>query len=191
MASIDEDAPTILNTKEFEVQDILGSKMSYEEMAAKVMSSLEDDEQQEWQNYKAEIIGDLEKIKIAADMNPGTMKYTLMDLNDLYSKIVVPHANAKALLEALTNKEDGVCVAIRMQASTGSNDYQRRGNGYAALSNATYRGEKVNFVNLIAATRMKYIFLESIKQRIKFMSDICITMSGAMKMEERLDAQSA
>lgn len=190
-ATINEDAPEMLNNSEFEVQDILGSKMSYEEMAAKVMSSLEDDEQQAWQGFKAEVIEELEKIKIAADMNPGTLKYTLMDLNELYGKIVVPHANAKALLEALTNKEDGVCVAIRMQASVGSNDYQRRGNGFSALANATYQGEKINFVNLIAATRVKYIFLESIKQRIRFMSDLCITMSSAIKLEERLDAQSA
>lgn len=190
-ATINEESPEMLNNSEFEVQDILGSKMSYEEMAAKVMSSLEDDEQQAWQGFKAEVIGELEKIKIAADMNPGTLKYTLMDLNELYGKIVVPHANAKALLEALTNKEDGVCVAIRMQASVGSNDYQRRGNGFSALANATYQGEKIDFVNLIAATRVKYIFLESIKQRIRFMSDLCITMSSAIKLEERLDAQSA
>ena len=177
---------TFLSTREFEVQNVLGTKMSYEEMVAKYESAFEDEG---WMEFRAEIVKELDAIKVAADMNPGTLKVTLTELNDLYGKIAVEHSRMKALLESLANKEDGVCTAIRYQGMTeGSNDNVRRANGYAALNNATFQGEPINFVNLIAGTRMKYTFLDSIVQRINFMSRMCITFLGALKMENSMDA---
>ena len=185
-----EDTPvTFLNAREFEVQNVLGTKMSYEEMVAKYESAFEDEG---WMEFRAEIVKELDAIKVAADMNPGTLKVTLTELNDLYGKIAVEHSRMKALLESLANKEDGVCTAIRYQGMTeGSNDNVRRANGYAALNNATFQGEPINFVNLIAGTRMKYTFLDSIVQRINFMSRMCITFLGALKMENSMDAIAA
>ena len=185
-----EDTPvTFLSAREFEVQNVLGTKMSYEEMVAKYESAFEDEE---WMEFRAEIVKELDAIKVAADMNPGTLKVTLTELNDLYGKIAVEHSRMKALLESLANKEDGVCTAIRYQGMTeGSNDNVRRANGYAALNNATFQGEPINFVNLIAGTRMKYTFLDSIVQRINFMSRMCITFLGALKMENSMDAIAA
>ena len=182
-----EDTPvTFLSAREFEVQNVLGTKMSYEEMVAKYESAFEDEG---WMEFRAEIVKELDAIKVAADMNPGTLKVTLTELNDLYGKIAVEHSRMKALLESLANKEDGVCTAIRYQGMTeGSNDNVRRANGYAALNNATFQGEPINFVNLIAGTRMKYTFLDSIVQRINFMSRMCITFLGALKMENSMDA---
>ena len=177
---------TFLSTREFEVQNVLGTKMSYEEMVAKYESAFEDEG---WMEFRAEIVKELDAIKVAADMNPGTLKVTLTELNDLYGKIAVEHSRMKALLESLANKEDGVCTAIRYQGMPeGSNDNVRRANGYAALNNATFQGEPINFVNLIAGTRMKYTFLDSIVQRINFMSRMCITFLGALKMENSMDA---
>lgn len=185
-----EDTPvTFLSAREFEVQNVLGTKMSYEEMVAKYESAFEDEG---WMEFRAEIVKELDAIKVAADMNPGTLKVTLTELNDLYGKIAVEHSRMKALLESLANKEDGVCTAIRYQGMTeGSNDNVRRANGYAALNNATFQGEPINFVNLIAGTRMKYTFLDSIVQRINFMSRMCITFLGALKMENSMDAIAA
>jgi hypothetical protein len=178
-------APTLLNAREFEVQDIMGSKMSFEEMVAKYESAFEDEA---WEEYKAEVTAELENIKVAADMNPGMLRVTLTQLSDLDGMITLEHAKFKGLLESLTNKEDGVCTCIRYQAmANGANENERRANGYAALTNGTYEGEPINFMNLIAGTRLKYIFLESIKQRIKFMSNLCITFLGAMKVENSMD----
>ena len=178
-------APTLLNAREFEIQDIMGSKMSFEEMVAKYESAFEDEA---WEEYKAEVTAELENIKVAADMNPGMLRVTLTQLSDLDGMITLEHAKFKGLLESLTNKEDGVCTCIRYQAmANGANENERRANGYAALTNGTYEGEPINFMNLIAGTRLKYIFLESIKQRIKFMSNLCITFLGAMKVENSMD----
>ena len=106
---------TFLSTREFEVQNVLGTKMSYEEMVAKYESAFEDEG---WMEFRAEIVKELDAIKVAADMNPGTLKVTLTELNDLYGKIAVEHSRMKALLESLANKEDGVCTAIRYQGMT-------------------------------------------------------------------------
>lgn len=180
-----EAAPVVLNAREFEVQNIMDCKMSYEEMVAKFESSLVDDS---WEDYKKSVLTELENIKVASDMNPGMLNVTLTQLNDLDRLITPDHSQFKALLETLTNKEDGICTCIRYQAmANGANENERRANGYYALTNATYEGEKINFINLIAGTRMKYIFLDSIKQRIKFMSNLCITFLGALKIENSMD----
>ena len=179
----------LLSAREFEIQDILDSKMSYEEMVAKFQSTFEDEG---WVEFRNGVVTELEQIKVAADMNPGMLRITLTQLNDLYGRIAVEHANFKALLEALTNKEDGICTCIRYQAAAiGANESERRANGYNALTNGVLNGEPFNFVNLIAGTRMKYIFLDSIRQRIKFMSDLCITFLGAMKVENSMDAMAS
>lgn len=179
----------LLSAREFEIQDILDSKMSYEEMVAKFQSTFEDEG---WVEFRNGVVTELEQIKVAADMNPGMLRITLTQLNDLYGRIAVEHANFKALLEALTNKEDGICTCIRYQAAAiGANESERRANGYNALTNGVRNGEPFNFVNLIAGTRMKYIFLDSIRQRIKFMSDLCITFLGAMKIENSMDAMAS
>lgn len=179
----------LLSAREFEIQDILDSKMSYEEMVAKFQSTFEDEG---WVEFRNGVVTELEQIKVAADMNPGMLRITLTQLNDLYGRIAVEHANFKALLEALTNKEDGICTCIRYQAAAiGANESERRANGYNALTNGVRNGEPFNFVNLIAGTRMKYIFLDSIRQRIKFMSDLCITFLGAMKVENSMDAMAS
>lgn len=179
----------LLSVREFEIQDILDSKMSYEEMVAKFQSTFEDEG---WVEFRNGVVTELEQIKVAADMNPGMLRITLTQLNDLYGRIAVEHANFKALLEALTNKEDGICTCIRYQAAAiGANESERRANGYNALTNGVRNGEPFNFVNLIAGTRMKYIFLDSIRQRIKFMSDLCITFLGAMKVENSMDAMAS
>ena len=178
-------APVMLNAREFEVQNIMDCKMSYEEMVAKFESSLVDDS---WEDYKKNVLTQLDSINIASDMNAGTLCVTLTELNDLDKLITPDHSYFKALLETLTNKEDGICTCIRYQAMAhGANENERRANGYYALTNGTYEGEKVNFINLIAGTRMKYIFLDSIKQRIKFMSNLCITFLGALKIENSMD----
>lgn len=179
----------LLSAREFEIQDILDSKMNYEEMVAKFQSTFEDEG---WVEFRNGVVSELEQIKVAADMNPGMLRITLTQLNDLYGRIAVEHANFKALLEALTNKEDGICTCIRYQAAAiGANESERRANGYNALTNGVRNGEPFNFVNLIAGTRMKYIFLDSIRQRIKFMSDLCITFLGAMKVENSMDAMAS
>lgn len=187
-----EDKPrvvTMLNAREFQIQNIVDTKMSFEEMVAKYESSFEDEA---WTAYQQEIISELEEIRVAADMNPGMLRVTLTQLSDLDGKITIEHAKFKALLESLTNKEDGVCTCIRYQAmAVGSNENERRANGYAALSNASYKGETINFVNLIAGTRMKFIFLDSIKKRIAAMSQMCITFLGAMKVENSMDAMAS
>ena len=178
-------APVMLSAREFEVQNIMDCKMSYEEMVAKFESSLVDDS---WEDYKKNVLTQLDSINIASDMNTGTLCVTLTELNDLDKLITPDHSYFKALLETLTNKEDGICTCIRYQAmAQGANENERRANGYYALTNGTYEGEKVNFINLIAGTRMKYIFLDSIKQRIKFMSNLCITFLGALKIENSMD----
>lgn len=177
---------TILNAREFQIQNIVDTKMSYEEMVAKYESAFTD---KAWEEYQQEIVSELEEIRVAADMNPGTLRITLTQLNDLDGKITIEHAKFKALLESLTNKEDGVCTCIRYQAmAEGANENERRANGYAALCNATYNGEPINYINLIAGTRMKFIFLDSIKQRIRSMSSMCITFLGTMKIENTMDA---
>lgn len=180
----DKEVITPVNNEPVNVDELMGVGVNYNEHAAKILSSLEDDD---WKKFKQEVTDQLREIKIAPDMNPGMMKILLTQLNDLYGMIAVPLANMRGLLEALTDKEDGLCSTIRKTSSIGKNDAERKTNAQRALTNATYMGEKFNLSYLVAATRCRYEFLVDIRARIKFMSDLCITVSSSMKLEEKLN----
>lgn len=159
--------------------DLSGQNFDYNKTAATVLSEYIDDD---WREYEKQISEKLDKIRIEPDMNPGTLKYILADLNNLYDEIAVPLTEQKKLLESLTDKDFGVATTYRIVNNVGgSNEHERDRNGILALMSA---GEnKINFIALIAAAKMRYTFLYSVYNRIRYKSQICITMSCAIKME--------
>ena len=171
-----------VQTTEFSKINVLGQKFDYDEAAAIVMNEFIDDK---WKEYEKEIIEKLDNIRIEPDMNPGTLKYALADLNNLYDEIAVSLIEQKKILDALTDKDFGVANAYKAaNKNIGNNEAEREANAIAALTSV---GEnKINFIALIAAAKMRYVFLNSIYQRIQYKSNICITMSGAIKMEMNL-----
>lgn len=135
-----------------------------------------------WKDYEKNIVEKLDNIRIESDMNPGTLKYALAELNNLYDEISVPMVSVRKILDTLTDKDFGIATSYKiMNKTNGSNEDERDRNSIIALTSVGE--EKLNFIAVIAAAKMRYIFLKSIMNRIQYKSQICITMSGAMKME--------
>ena len=139
--------------------DILGKKVSYEQMAGTVMDYFIDDE---WKATQEELTKKMNDIRIEPDMNPGTLKYALAELNNLNDEIALALIEQKQLLDTLTDKEFGAATA-------------KFGDD-----------EEVNLIALINAVKARFAFLNSLSKRIQYKSNTCITMSGAMKMEQSL-----
>ena len=126
-------------------------------------------------------------IRIEPDMNPGTLKYALAELNNLNDEIALALIEQKQLLDTLTDKEFGAATALLAMNSRGANAEERKANGFAALQHAKFGDdEEVNLIALINAVKARFAFLNSLSKRIQYKSNTCITMSGAMKMERSL-----
>lgn len=164
--------------------DILGKKVSYDDMAGAVMDYFIDDD---WKATQDDLTKKMNNIRIEPDMNPGTLKYALAELNNLNDEISAVYVEQKQLLDVLTDKEFGAATALLAMNSRGSNSEERKANGFAALTHAKFGGEEeVNLIALINAVKARFVFLNSLSKRIQYKSNTCITMSGAMKMEQSL-----
>lgn len=186
LKAVDVEKKTTINEVAQEIaENIIGtSNQNYTEAIAILTSSYEDDE---WIAYKKDIIESMSKIQINADMNPGTLKYALMEINDVEAKLAVRLSEYEAVYAAMIGDyRDGLCNVIRSTNANGSNEEIRRQNGFRALAKVNMGGVDLNFIDIITATRIRLKFMQGIQRRLKSMSAICITMSGALKMEKDL-----
>jgi phosphoserine phosphatase serB len=166
---------------EFKSVDLLGEKISYDEMATTVLEYFQETE---WINTEKELEEKLAKIRIEPDMNPGALKYVLAELNALSDTVYPIYTEQSKLQAALIDKNYGAAVAYQVLHSIGSNEAERKRNGYLALQKANVGGKTVNYLAMIQALLMRIMFLDKFMYRIQQKTSLCITMSGAMKMEQ-------
>ena len=168
--------------------DVLGQKFNYDEMAGIVLDFFEDDD---WKETEKELSKKLSDIRIEPDMNPGTLKYALAALNNLYDEASIIYDDQKKLLDSLTDKDFGAAVSYQALHAVGNNPDERKRNGIIALTQAKVGDKTVNYIAIIAAIKIRYAFLSHLIKRIQYKSNLCITMSGAIKMEQNLVTMSA
>lgn len=166
---------------EFKSVDLLGEKISYDEMATTVLEYFQESE---WIKTEQELEEKLAKIRIEPDMNPGALKYVLAELNALSDTVYPIYTEQSKLQAALIDKNYGAAVAYQILHSVGSNEAERKRNGYLALQKANVGGKTVNYLAMIQALLMRIMFLDKYMYRIQQKISLCITMSGAMKMEQ-------
>lgn len=178
-----------IHTEQYEQNyDVLGRKFDYNEMTNIVLDFFGEDE---WNNVEEELTKKMNEIRIEPDMNPGTLKYALAALNNLYDEVATLYDNQQKLLISLADKDLGAAVAYKKIYSVGSNAEERERNGMIALTRANIDGKTVNYIAMIAAVRIRNVFLSNFIRRIQYKSNLCITMSGAIKMEQNLITMSA
>ena len=166
---------------EFKSVDLLGEKISYDEMATTVLEYFQESE---WIKTEQELEEKLAKIRIEPDMNPGALKYVLAELNALSDTVYPIYTEQSKLQAALIDKNYGAAVAYQVLHSVGNNEAERKRNGYLALQKANVGGKTVNYLAMIQALLMRIMFLDKYMYRIQQKTSLCITMSGAMKMEQ-------
>ena len=181
---VKEEAPTKEETVDTsKPMDILGKKMKFDEVAAIVLDYFEDSN---WHEIEESLSNKMNEIRIEPDMNPGTLKYVLADLNNLSDEVSVIHDQQDKLLRTLTEKDFGTAIAYQIVHSVGSNAEDRKRNGYLALTKAKVGDKTINYIALIAALRIRHTFTTNLMKRIHDKCQICITMSGAIKMEQTM-----
>ena len=166
---------------EFKSVDLFGEKILYDEMATTVLEYFQESE---WIKTEQELEEKLAKIRIEPDMNPGALKYVLAELNALSDTVYPIYTEQSKLQAALIDKNYGAAVAYQILHSVGSNEAERKRNGYLALQKANVGGKTVNYLAMIQALLMRIMFLDKYMYRIQQKTSLCITMSGAMKMEQ-------
>lgn len=163
--------------------DVLGEKLDVDTATAEYLNYFIDTEWQEKEKY---FLDKVTNIRIEADMNPGTLKFTLADLCALNDEVMPHYLEQKKIYDSLVNKDFGSATAFKIANSTGSNSEERKRTGTLALMKAKINGQEINYISLINAVQMRYNSLSEIMKMIKYKSDICITMASAIKTEMQL-----
>lgn len=163
--------------------DVLGEKLDVDTATAEYLNYFIDIEWQEKEKY---FLDKVTNIRIEADMNPGTLKFTLADLCALNDEVMPHYLEQKKIYDSLVNKDFGSATAFKIANSTGSNSEERKRTGTLALMKAKINGQEINYISLINAVQMRYNALSEIMKMIKYKSDICITMASAIKTEMQL-----
>ena len=185
----EKEKPSDIRAAKYEQNyDILGQKVNYDEMMEIILDFFGEDD---WQETEETLHKKLSEIRIEPDMNPGTLKYALAALNGLYDEVAILYDNQQKILTALADKNIGAAVAYKNIHSVGNNAEERERNGLLALTQAKIGEKTVNYIAIIAAARVRNVFLNNFIDRIKYKSNICITMSGAIKMEQSLITMSS
>lgn len=163
--------------------DVLGEKLDVDTATAEYLNYFID---AEWQEKEKYFLDKVTNIRIEADMNPGTLKFTLADLCALNDEVMPHYLEQKKIYDSLVNKDFGSATAFKIANSTGSNSEERKRTGTLALMKAKINGQEINYISLINAVQMRYNALSEIMKMIKYKSDICITMASAIKTEMQL-----
>lgn len=166
--------------------DVFDTKYSFEEAATIIQSKFVNDE---WLDFRKEVLKDLEEIKIDSDLNPGAIKVVIEQLAILYDKIAIPLQEANDVITCISDKDVGIGTIYKAYAASTiekSNADIRSAAGYKVLEKVNYNGNEVNLLVVLMAAKLRYNFLNSIKNIIDFKRNLLITISSSNKIEASL-----
>lgn len=157
---------------------------SYKEAAGEVLSYYIDDE---WKEKEKELDERLSNIRVDGDMNSGTIRFAIGELNRFNDEIRLLCVEQEQLLDILTNKEYGKAPVIASKAK-GKNETERKRNAYELMAHYRQPGSDhtINLITLIQAVKLRVTFLRRICLDIDRKSDRCITFQNALKTEASL-----
>lgn len=166
--------------------DVFDTKYSFEEAATIIQSKFVNDE---WLDFRKEVLKDLEEIKIDSDLNPGAIKVVIEQLAILYDKIAIPLQEANDVITCISDKDVGIGTIYKAYAASTiekSNADIRSAAGYKVLEKVNYNGNEVNLLVVLMAAKLRYNFLNSVKNIIDFKRNLLITISSSNKIEASL-----
>lgn len=135
------------------------------------------------------MLKDLEEIKIDSDLNPGAIKVVIEQLAILYDKIAIPLQEANDVITCISDKDVGIGTIYKAYAASTiekSNADIRSAAGYKVLEKVNYNGNEVNLLVVLMAAKLRYNFLNSVKNIIDFKRNLLITISSSNKIEASL-----
>lgn len=165
--------------------DVLGEKVSYDEMLEINRDYLQDSS---WQDIEDEINSRLSDMVIAPDMNSASLLELLANIDVLNTDIQMQLRRDRQFYDTLTNKDFGIAMAIKLQNCVGSNDQERRRNGFMALKQVPVGDKKVDYLYAINAAAMRLSFLENVSRQLDYKRQMCITVAANLKIENSLSA---
>lgn len=183
----DQESNSITKCKFEDVNiDVFDTKYSFEEAATIIQSKFVNDE---WLDFRKEVLKDLEEIKIDSDLNPGAIKVVIEQLAILYDKIAIPLQEANDVITCISDKDVGIGTIYKAYAASTiekSNADIRSAAGYKVLEKVNYNGNEVNLLVVLMAAKLRYNFLNSVKNIIDFKRNLLITISSSNKIEASL-----
>lgn len=158
--------------------------LSIEEAVTALMQDYMSEDFVKWQQ---DILNALAEIRIDPDINAGTMKFKLSQIDALRAELIGTRLQAKATLNTLMNKEYGMIAAYIAQNSAGSNADERKKAGYTALE--SYRnseGKRINLLKFFTGVRMRAEFIETVIDELENKQRMLITYSSSIKIDAQL-----
>lgn len=169
---------------EDDLVEIPKTDMSFEEAAAYLATPFD---KEAWKELETEILEDMSSINIEQDINPGTLKIVLAQINMVHDKIRGPLYESKSLIDNLSNKDEGLISVIKsINIGIGANESERKKCGNIAVMNYTPQGsdKSINLYDVLAEAKAKHSFLRGIMDSLEFKQRILVTVGGALKLEK-------
>lgn len=189
--TVDDSSTTVSNKNgllvaEYINLDIFGMKIDFEEAANIIRANYFDEE---WFKYRDAVYKEFQSIKIDKDLNMGTIKVVLEEINLLKDKILLPLTEAKEIVTMLSDKDCGIGTVIKTKAaveSQTSNATARTAAGFEALQKVNANGTDINLLTILMAAKLRYNFLDAIMSNLENKRQSLITMNSALKIEAGL-----
>ena len=173
-------AERILTTN---LKSLFTSDLSVEEAARMILKSYSSPE---YEHFKEDIFARISEITIDPDMNPGTIRYKLHEIDALKMELLPLKVQTREFINGLMQKDYGAITAYISENSVGSNDTERKRNGFRALASYDCDGHNINLLTTMTGVQMRDEFLDAILGDLENKQKVLITYLGTLKVDSNV-----
>ena len=127
----------------------------------------------------------ISNIRIEGDMNAGTLKAVLGEIDSVMDELSVQLDSAIISNSIFNNKDNGLVAQISSQA-TGKNSEERRRETLELLKNAVIDNVPVDLDYMAVSSSMRCQALDGLMKRLAAKKSICVTMSAGLKLQNNV-----
>lgn len=158
------------------------SELTYAEAVTAIQTEYVD---KEWTDFEEKTEKRYLSIFIPSNPTKPQINDLLSQINVFRDELIFTYNRTKSLYENLTLKDEGLIDVVKRANAKGSNAEERKTSGLMAIMNyKTPNGEKVNLVELLSQTKIKYNFLKTVIDSLDYKKTVLLTELSSQKNEK-------
>ncbi len=163
------------------------SEYSFRQGTDILMGAMEEGEE-EWLKFRDDITARVQKVRIDSDINPGTIKFAMDELDALFTEIRIRLIQTEQAINRIDDKKTGYATIIEKdvlgklgKVSTAERDAAVQ----KALIDVQTQGHHINLLFLLGKARDRKIVLDGFMSIVDAKKKALITACSVMKTEQQ------
>ena len=163
------------------------SEYSFRQGTDILMGAMEEGEE-EWLKFRDDIAARVQKVRIDSDINPGTIKFAMDELDALFTEIRIRLIQTEQAINRIDDKKTGYATIIEKdvlgklgKVSTAERDAAVQ----KALIDVQTQGHHINLLFLLGKARDRKIVLDGFMSIVDAKKKALITACSVMKTEQQ------